>query len=182
MPREPPTRVANVIDGRRAKTRVRRGGGKFLPWCDVRDLPTADPGIPDTRSPVRFLLWIARSQWPTLLAGIAFGICWLVAQAVMPWAIGRGIELGVVDGNAGASIRWSLVILGMRPDSQQLRSSRRRPSLQLAHERQVRELRAAVRQPLGYRCREPSSPGKWAPSRCMLLLTTTTRVDGPASS
>lgn len=89
------------------------GWWQFLSWCDVRDLPVADPGVPNTRSPVRFLLWIARNQWPTLLAGIAFGICWLVAQAVMPWAIGRGIELGVVDGDVGASIQWSLVILGI---------------------------------------------------------------------
>ena len=101
-----------MIDGRHAKTTCGCRGW-FLSWCDVRDLPVADPGVPDTRSPVRFLLWIARNQWPTLLAGIAFGICWLVAQAVMPWAIGRGIELGVVDGDVGASIQWSLVILGI---------------------------------------------------------------------
>jgi ABC-type multidrug transport system fused ATPase/permease subunit len=79
----------------------------------VRDLPVADPGVPDTRSPIRFLLWIARNQWLTLLAGIAFGICWLVAQAAMPWAIGRGIELGVVDGDADAAVRWSLVVFGI---------------------------------------------------------------------
>jgi ABC-type multidrug transport system fused ATPase/permease subunit len=79
----------------------------------VRDLPLDDPGLPDTRSPVRFLLWIALNQWLTLVAGIAFGICWLVAQAVMPWAIGRGIEDGVVDGDVGASLRWALVVLGL---------------------------------------------------------------------
>ena len=79
----------------------------------MRDLPVADPGVPDTRSPIRFLLWIARNQWLTLLAGIAFGICWLVAQAAMPWAIGRGIELGVVDGDADAAVWWSLVVFGI---------------------------------------------------------------------
>lgn len=79
----------------------------------MRDLPVDDPGVPDTRSPVRFLLWIARNQGPTLVAGIIFGICWLVAQAVMPWAIGRGIDDGVVDGDLGASLRWSLVVLGI---------------------------------------------------------------------
>ena len=62
---------------------------------------------------MRFLLWIARNQWPTMLAGIMFGICWLVAQAVMPWAIGRGIEAGVVQGDVEALARWSLVMLGI---------------------------------------------------------------------
>jgi ABC-type multidrug transport system fused ATPase/permease subunit len=79
----------------------------------VRDLPFADPGVPDTRSPVRFLLWIARNQWGVLLAGMTLGICWMVAQAAMPWAIGRGIELGVVHRDVGATIRWSMVVLAI---------------------------------------------------------------------
>jgi ABC-type multidrug transport system fused ATPase/permease subunit len=79
----------------------------------VRDLPFDDPGTPDTRSPVRFLLWIARNQWPTLLAGVVFGVVWMVAQAITPWAIGRGIEFGVVDGDAGAALRWSFIVLGI---------------------------------------------------------------------
>src|SRR5262249_59935617 len=37
-------------------------------------LPFTDPGQPDTRSPARFLLWIARHQWTTLLAGVTFGV------------------------------------------------------------------------------------------------------------
>ena len=52
-------------------------------------LPVADPGIPDTRSPTRLLLWVARFQVRTLVAGVLFGIAWMVAQALMPFAIGR---------------------------------------------------------------------------------------------
>ena len=37
----------------------------------MRAVPFADPGTPDTRSPVRFLLWIARGQWRTLAVGVA---------------------------------------------------------------------------------------------------------------
>lgn len=62
---------------------------------------------------MRFLLWIARNQWRVLLAGMALGTCWLVAQAVMPWAIGRGIELGVVSRDASAALRWSVVVLAI---------------------------------------------------------------------
>jgi ABC-type multidrug transport system fused ATPase/permease subunit len=79
----------------------------------VRALPVADPGVPDTRSPFRFLVWIARRQWITLLAGVVLGVFWMVAQAVLPYAIGQGIELGVVPGDVGASARWALVVLGI---------------------------------------------------------------------
>ena len=50
-------------------------------------LPLTDPGNPDTRSPLRFLLWVARLQWTTLLGGITFGVIWMVAQALMPAAM-----------------------------------------------------------------------------------------------
>ena len=36
-------------------------------------LPVADPGIPDTRSPTRLLLWVARFQVRTLVVGVLFG-------------------------------------------------------------------------------------------------------------
>ena len=54
-------------------------------------LPVADPGDPDTRSPARFLIWVGRQQRATLLLGVGFGVLWMVAQAFMPFAIGRAI-------------------------------------------------------------------------------------------
>jgi hypothetical protein len=47
-------------------------------------LPSPTPGNPDTRSPLRFLLWVARLQWTTLLGGVFFGVIWMVSQALMP--------------------------------------------------------------------------------------------------
>ena len=76
-------------------------------------LPFTDPGKPDTRSPVRFLLWIARLQWTTLLAGVTFGVIWMVSQALMPAAIGRAIQQGVVDNDNRALVEWSLILLGL---------------------------------------------------------------------
>ena len=60
-------------------------------------LPFTDPGNPDTRSPLRFLLWVARLRWKTLLGGVFFGVIWMVAQALMPAAIGQAIQQGIVD-------------------------------------------------------------------------------------
>jgi ABC-type multidrug transport system fused ATPase/permease subunit len=76
-------------------------------------LPAEDPGAPDTRSPARFLLWVGRHQVGTLAAGVLFGILWMVAQALMPFTIGRAIEDGIVEQDNGALALWSLVLLGL---------------------------------------------------------------------
>ncbi len=79
----------------------------------VRQLPYEDPGTPDLRSPARFLLWIGRQQWPTLLLGVVYGVIWMVAQALVPAAIGRGLQTGVADGDLSEAAHWSLVVLGL---------------------------------------------------------------------
>ncbi len=79
----------------------------------MRTLPLTDPGVPDLRSPARFLWWIARGQWVTLLVGVCFGVAWMLAQALVPYAIGRGLDAGVAALDAAAAVRWSLVVLGL---------------------------------------------------------------------
>ena len=77
-------------------------------WLDrgrIR-LPADDPGVPDTRSPARLLLWVGRHQLLTIAAGISFGIVWMVAQALMPYAIGQAIQQGVVEGENDALVRF----------------------------------------------------------------------------
>jgi ABC-type multidrug transport system fused ATPase/permease subunit len=76
-------------------------------------LPVAHPGTPDTRSPVRLLLWVGRHQVRTLGGGVLCGILWMVAQALMPFTIGRGIEDGIVDHDNQALALWTLVLLGL---------------------------------------------------------------------
>ena len=77
------------------------------------ELPLRDPGTPDTRSPVRLLVWVGRHQIATLLAGVGFGIAWMLAQALMPFAIGRAIEDGIVESDNAALARWTLILLGL---------------------------------------------------------------------
>ena len=77
------------------------------------ELPVSDPGRPDTRSPVRLLLWVGRHQVGMLSAGVALGIFWMVAQALMPFAIGRAIEEGIVEGDNGALALWTVALLGL---------------------------------------------------------------------
>ncbi|MGH8969483.1 MAG: ABC transporter transmembrane domain-containing protein [Actinomycetes bacterium] len=77
----------------------------------MRHLPFDDPGTPDLRSPARFLLWTGARQRRTLLVGVGYGVTWMVAQALVPAAIGRGLDAGVSAGDLGAAAGWSVVVL-----------------------------------------------------------------------
>jgi ABC-type multidrug transport system fused ATPase/permease subunit len=77
----------------------------------VIQLPLADPGVPDTRSPFRLLVWVGRHQLPTLIAGVVFGVLWMVSQALMPFAIGSAIQDGIVDGDNRRLAWWTIVLL-----------------------------------------------------------------------
>lgn len=79
----------------------------------MKTLPFPDPGLPDLRSPDRFLVRVARGQWRTLLAGVVVGIAWMLSMAFMPAVIGLGIDEGIVADDAGALLRWSLAAAGL---------------------------------------------------------------------
>ena len=79
----------------------------------MQTIPFPDPGRPDTRSPLHFLLWTALRQWRTQLLGLVFGMLWMLAIALVPAAVGRGIDEGIVAGDPAALARWSLALLGL---------------------------------------------------------------------
>ncbi len=76
-------------------------------------LPFSDPGRPDTRTPARFLLWIGRRQLGTLVLGMTFGVIWMLAQALLPYALGRGVDDGLAAGDNGALLLWAGVLLAL---------------------------------------------------------------------
>lgn len=79
----------------------------------MRALPVADPGVPDHRSGLRYLLWVARRQLPALVGGSLLGIVWMVSQALMPAAIGRAVDALVDARDLGALGVWAGVLLGL---------------------------------------------------------------------
>jgi len=79
----------------------------------MRQLPVADPGTPDHRSPARYLLWVAGGQKATLAGGMVFGIIWMGAQAFVPAVLGRAIDEGIAARDGGALLFWTLVLLGI---------------------------------------------------------------------
>jgi ABC-type multidrug transport system fused ATPase/permease subunit len=76
----------------------------------VRPLPYSDPGTPDLTGPGRFLLWVGRQQKRTLTVGVAWGVLWMVAQALVPVAVGRGIDHGVVAHDGRALLVWAGIV------------------------------------------------------------------------
>ena len=77
----------------------------------MRHLPLDHPGTADHRSPGRFLWWLARGQWRSLVGGMFFGIIWMSSQAVMPAVIGRAIDRGVAGRDWDQLLIWSLILL-----------------------------------------------------------------------
>ncbi|KAB8191245.1 ATP-binding cassette domain-containing protein [Nonomuraea phyllanthi] len=78
----------------------------------MRSLPEADPGVPDIRSPLRYLWWNARRQTPSLLAGIGFATLWWLVQALMPAVLGKGID-AVTAKDSRALVLWASILFGL---------------------------------------------------------------------
>jgi ABC-type multidrug transport system fused ATPase/permease subunit len=48
-----------------------------------------------------------------LAAGVALGVVWMVSQALMPFAIGRAVQDGLVERDGSALALWAGVLLGL---------------------------------------------------------------------
>lgn len=76
-------------------------------------LPYDDPGRPDLRSPLRFLAWVGRGQWRTLAVAVIFGVVWMVAQALLPAAISRAVDEGLIGADRGSLLTWSGAVVAL---------------------------------------------------------------------
>ncbi|MEV7616294.1 ABC transporter ATP-binding protein [Streptomyces sp. NPDC089799] len=62
----------------------------------ISDLPHPDPGVPDTRSGPRFLLWLGRTQLGGQARSLGWGLLHFAGVAGLPFTVGLGVE-AVVD-------------------------------------------------------------------------------------
>ena len=79
----------------------------------MRQLPLADPGVPDHRSPARSLLGVARGQARTLVGGMAFGILWMGSQAFVPALLGRAIDEGIASKDGQRLLQWTALLFAV---------------------------------------------------------------------
>ncbi|MGI5254067.1 ABC transporter transmembrane domain-containing protein [Actinacidiphila glaucinigra] len=66
----------------------------------LRALPHADPGVPDTRSGFRLLLWLEQRQIRGQVKAALWGTLHMAAVACFPAAVGIAVQ-AVVDGSGG---------------------------------------------------------------------------------
>lgn len=78
-----------------------------------RELPVADVGVPDTRSPLRYLIWIARQQTWLLFFNAVFGIGWMVSQALLWAAVGAAIDHGIAKHSEAELLKWVGVVIAL---------------------------------------------------------------------
>ncbi|MFI6260838.1 ABC transporter transmembrane domain-containing protein [Micromonospora sp. NPDC051006] len=78
----------------------------------MRFSPAGEPGVPDSRSATRYLIWLAARHKLLFSAGLLLGVTWMVAQALMPAAVGRAVD-GLSRRDSDALLTWGLVLLGL---------------------------------------------------------------------
>ena len=78
----------------------------------LQHLPFADPGVPDLSTPGRFLRWVGFRQKRLLALGVFWGVLWMVGQALIPGALGAGVQ-AISDKDESRAIQWAAVVLGL---------------------------------------------------------------------
>lgn len=73
-------------------------------------VPYADPGVPDARGPLRFLLWLVRMQRWRVLAGATLATVWMVLLMLPPYLMARAIDDGLRARDLGALGFWVVVL------------------------------------------------------------------------
>ncbi|MFF1821852.1 ABC transporter ATP-binding protein [Kribbella sp. NPDC058245] len=79
----------------------------------MRNLPLADPGIADDRSPARYLWWVARGQACTLAGGMTFGVLWMASQAFIPAILGKAIDEGIAAKDGAKLLQWGAALFAV---------------------------------------------------------------------
>jgi ABC-type multidrug transport system fused ATPase/permease subunit len=75
-------------------------------------IPFADPGTPDLSTPGRFLNWVGLQQKRLLALGVFWGIVWMVGQALIPGALGAGVQ-AILDKDQTRALQWAGFVLGL---------------------------------------------------------------------
>ena len=75
-------------------------------------LPFADPGTPDLSTQGRFLRWIGLHQKRLLGLGIFWGVVWMVGQALIPGALGAGVQ-AISETDQSRALMWAGVVLAL---------------------------------------------------------------------
>lgn len=78
-------------------------------------IPHPDPGVPDTRGPLRYVWWLVRCQPWRVLRGSLIGTAWMIGLAVRPYLVARAIDDGLRAHDGQALLLWvaAIVVAGV---------------------------------------------------------------------
>ncbi|MDT0345436.1 ABC transporter ATP-binding protein [Streptomyces litchfieldiae] len=79
----------------------------------MRSFPDRLPPDTDVHSPARYLLRLVADHRRSLALGVAYGIVCTLAQALVPAAVGRAIDDGLIDRDQSALVAWGAVVLSL---------------------------------------------------------------------
>ncbi|MER7345718.1 ABC transporter ATP-binding protein [Streptomyces aurantiacus] len=77
----------------------------------IRDLPYADPGLPDTRSGPRFLLWLGRNQLGGQLKSLCWGLLHFLGIAALPYTVGLAVQAVVDRSGTRLAVAGGVILL-----------------------------------------------------------------------
>jgi ABC-type multidrug transport system fused ATPase/permease subunit len=78
-------------------------------------VPHSEPGVADTRGPLRYIWWLIRRQPWRVLRGSVIGTAWMVGLSVRPYLVARAIDDGLRAHDTGALVFWvgTIVLAGI---------------------------------------------------------------------
>jgi ABC-type multidrug transport system fused ATPase/permease subunit len=97
-----------------------------------------------TRGPVRYLLWLARCQWPRVAAGGLLGSASMLSLVLAPPVIGQAIDHGLRDSRFGVLVAWSVVLLVLALAGAVLGMARHRTMTMIRMDAGYRTIRAVL--------------------------------------
>jgi ABC-type multidrug transport system fused ATPase/permease subunit len=78
-----------------------------------RRLPRRDFSQPDTRSAIRFLVWLLWQQLPVLLLSSLISVLEWLPGSVGPYLVGKIVDEGIIPHDLATVVRLSLIMLGL---------------------------------------------------------------------
>ncbi|MDH6578569.1 ABC transporter ATP-binding protein [Kitasatospora sp. MAP5-34] len=79
----------------------------------MHPFPDPRPGVPDHRSPARYLWWLVGVRRGAAVLAVLYGILCALCQGLVPAAVGKGIDAGLIARNQGELLIWSGAILAL---------------------------------------------------------------------
>ncbi|MES4903687.1 MULTISPECIES: ABC transporter ATP-binding protein [unclassified Streptomyces] len=79
----------------------------------MRPIPDPRPGTPDTRSPLRYLVHLIADRRGSVLLATVSGIVCALAQGLVPAAVGRGVDAGLIPRQRDELLLWGGTVLAL---------------------------------------------------------------------